>query len=144
MKNFTIDASVVIKWIFPERPHEDHLPQAVNLLQAIKQDAVKVYQPVHWLAETIAVVVRLQPKITDEITGLLNTMALLIIDEPEVYSLACRLAERFDHHLFDTLYHAVALYRGDTQLITADDKYYRKAFKQGAIIKLANFSIFDA
>jgi hypothetical protein len=30
-----------------------------------------------------------------------------------------------DHHLFDTLYHAVALEHGDAVLVTADDRYRR-------------------
>ena len=143
MKSFTVDTSVVIKWIFPERINEDHLPQALSLLKVIKQGGVKVAQPPHWLAEASAVIVRLQPKIAEEAVNLLSAMEFPVIDVLEVYQIACRLAERLDHHLFDTLYHAVALYTGNSQFITADEKYYKKAFKQGAILRLVDFSIFD-
>lgn len=140
MKSLVIDASVIIKWIFPERNDEHHLPQALNLLHMIKQGSVKVLQPPHWLAETAAVIVRLQPKLAKETINLLDIMEFPISDGPEIYLIACQLAERFNHHLFDTLYHAVALYDGNARFITADDRYYRKAYKEGAIIRLADFT----
>jgi len=142
MKSIVVDASVAIKWIFPERANEDHMPQALNLLRAIQQNAIKVLQPPHWLAEVAAVVVRIQPKIAKEAISLLEAMEFPIIENPEVYHIACQLSERFNQHLFDTLYHAVALYRGNTEFVTADEQYYRKAFKQQAIIRLADFSTF--
>ena len=37
------------------------------------------------------------------------------------------------HHLFDTLYHAVALENSNTMLITADDNYCKKAQALGRI-----------
>jgi hypothetical protein len=45
-----------------------------------------------------------------------------------------------NHHLFDTLYHAVALKVPDTLFITADTQYFRKAAKLGHIIELKDFS----
>jgi predicted nucleic acid-binding protein len=143
MKAVVIDANVAIKWIFPERTEEHHLPQALNLLQAIKKGVLKVQQPPHWLAETAAVIVRLNPKIAEETIALLKAMEFPIIETSEVYRLACQLSHRFNHHLFDTLYHAVALWNGNAQFITADEQYYRKACQYGAITRLADFSIFD-
>ncbi len=143
MKSFVIDASVIIKWVFPDRAEEDHTSQAINLLRTIKQGTVKVLQPPHWLAEVAAVIVRLQPKIANETIDLLNMMEFPVINVPEIYQIACQLSEHFKHHLFDTLYHAVAIYNGNTQFITADDQYYRKTVKKGSILHLGDFSIFD-
>jgi predicted nucleic acid-binding protein len=143
MKTFVIDASVIIKWIFPDHQKEDYIPQAIHLLQSIKQETIKIIQPIHWLAEVVAVVVRLEPKIAAETVDLLNAMDFPIINDPEIYHTACMLAERFNHHLFDTLYHAVALHHGNTHFVTADDQYYRKTAKQGSIIRLADFSAYD-
>jgi len=143
MRVYTIDSSVIIKWIFPEKTEENHVPQALLLLRAIKQNTIKVLQPTHWLAETIAVIVRLQPEIAGESIDLLSAMEFPVINIPEVYQLACQLSERYEHHLFDTLYHAVALYSGNAQFVTADEKYYRKTYKQGAIVRLDEFSSFD-
>lgn len=140
MKSFVIDASVVVKWVFPERVEEDHLPQALNLLGLIQQGAVKILQPPHWLAEASAVIVRLQPKIAQQAVNLLSMMQFPVVDTPEIYHIACGLSEKFKHHIFDTLYHAVAIYNGNTQFITADDKYYQKTNKQGSILRLADFT----
>jgi predicted nucleic acid-binding protein len=49
------------------------------------------------------------------------------------FQIACQLSERFKHHLFDTLYHAVAIYSGNTQFITADDQYYRISKEQSYV-----------
>ena len=142
MKTLTIDASVIVKWIFPEDIHESHTLQALNLLEVIKNDVFNIIQPPHWLAETMAVIVRLNAKIAKETVELLNAMEFPIVDTPEIYHTACQLSDRYHHHLFDTLYHAVAINNPQTQLITADEKYYRKSYKEGAIIRLADFSIF--
>ena len=56
-----------------------------------------------------------------------------------VYEEACRLAVDLQHHFFDTLYHAVALYSSDTIFITTDTQYYRKAARIGHIIELKDF-----
>lgn len=54
------------------------------------------------------------------------------------YQRAIELSSRLNHHLFDTLYHAVALEENAT-LITADRRYYDKAKVLGGIILLENF-----
>lgn len=142
MKTVTLDASVIIKWIFPEKTHEAYTVQALNVLELIKNGMINIMQPPHWLAETMAVIVRLNSKIVEETIALLNAMEFPIGDSPEIYHIACQLSHRYQHHLFDTLYHAVALNNPLTQLITADEKYYRKSFEQGSIIRLADFSTF--
>jgi predicted nucleic acid-binding protein len=48
------------------------------------------------------------------------------------------MAIELRHHLFDTLYHAVALERG-ASLVTADDAYFRKAYRLGGIVRLAEW-----
>ncbi len=142
MNTLTIDASVIVKWIFPENTQETHTLQALNLLEVIRNGAVNIIQPPHWLAETMAVIVRLNSKIAKETVVLLNAMEFPVVDIPEIYHTACQLSDRYQHHLFDTLYHAVAINNPHTQLITADEKYYKKSYKEGAIIRLADYSIF--
>ena len=56
-----------------------------------------------------------------------------IHDTPVVYQCACDLAVELGHHLFDTLYHAVALSLPDSELVTADEAYFRKAKALGGI-----------
>lgn len=143
MNTFTLDANVIIKWIFSENIHEAHTSQALNLLHAIKKGLINIVQPPHWLAETMAVIVRINPEIAEKTIELFNAMEFSIFDEPEIYHTACKLSHRYQHHLFDTLYHAVALNNKSSQFITADEKYYRKSFKEGAIIRLTDFSILE-
>jgi hypothetical protein len=50
------------------------------------------------------------------------------------------LAVGLDHHLFDTLYHAVALERRTT-LVTADTRYAAKAAGHGGLIQLDEWSL---
>ena len=54
-----------------------------------------------------------------------------------VYSTARQLSIRLQHHLFDTLYHAEALESTDAVLVTADDRYHRKASGFGRIVRPA-------
>lgn len=50
-----------------------------------------------------------------------------------------QLSRRLGHHLFDTLYHAVA-FEENTTLVTADERYYNKASVLGSIMLLGDFS----
>jgi len=52
---------------------------------------------------------------------------------------ACHLAIETQQHLFDTLYHAVALESTDTVLVTADETYRKKAQNMGHIQALSDF-----
>ncbi len=53
---------------------------------------------------------------------------------------AVDLAIRLEHHVFDTLYHAVAFEYRDARFVTADDGYYRKADPAGRIVRLSEFA----
>ena len=66
-------------------------------------------------------------------------MRLDVLDSVELYQRASRLAKSLDQHLFDTLYHAVALETPGAMLVTADERYYRKAASAGAIALLSQW-----
>ena len=66
-------------------------------------------------------------------------MELLVLDTPGVYLTACELARTLGQHVFDTLYHAVALETPGAMLVTADERYYRKALGRGSILLLRRF-----
>ena len=138
-----VDASVAVKWIFPDNEGETNIEPAMALLESVRAGKIKMLQPPHWLAEVAAVSVRLEPNTAQEAVGLLHAMEFPVADSPEIYFRACELAAQLDHHLFDTLYHAVALTNPDTFLITADQRYFRKAERYGAIMVLAEFDITD-
>ena len=91
------------------------------------------------LVEVAAVAARLTPQTAVQDVELLSAMQLPTSDDPGVLLRATRLAIETDHHLFDTLYHAVALEHDDAVLVTADDRYLRKAKRYGMIAALADW-----
>ena len=141
MTTVVLDASVVVKWIFAGRAEESHSLQALQILQFIKESRVSVIQPPHWLAEVAAVTVRLDPERARQAVSLLHALEFPVVAGVEVYQKACELSASHNQHLFDTLYHAVALTEPGAILVTADDQYYRKAFKAGRIVRLREFSL---
>ncbi len=111
---------------------------ALHVLQEINAAKLTPLQPPHWLAEAAAVIARLHPEIARQATELLYAMQLPVQDGLEVYARSVDISKELDHHVFDTLYHAVALEHGAT-LISADEKYYRKAQSLGSLILLRAF-----
>lgn len=134
MKSLVIDASVVIKWLLPGQ--EDNAEKAIDILCRIKEGEFNVVQPVHWLAEVSAVLVRLSPESAQADIADLCAMHFTSPDNPELYLRAADISAKLSHHLFDTLYHAAALYTPDAVLVTDDRKYYQKAKSLGRIILL--------
>ena len=141
MTTVVLDASVIVKWIFADREEETHALQALQILQFIKESRVSVIQPPHWLAEVAAVIVRLAPDRARQSVSLLHALEFPLVAGIEVYQKACELSAALNQHLFDTLYHAVALTEPGAILVTADDRYYRKAFTSGRIVRLREFSL---
>ena len=141
MTTWVVDASVTVKWALPVQDGETHQEQALALLRDIQQGNGQVLQPPHWLAEVAAVLTRLAPKQSLSMIQRFLAMELPITTEWNVYEQACHLSVELKHHLFDTLYHAVALQSSDTVFITADTQYFRKAAGLGQIMELKNFPL---
>ena len=136
----TLDASVTLKW-FLRTPAEADLAQATALLCAIEANEIRLIQPPHALAEVAAVLVRERPATAlDDLVDVARIFACgTRARSLAVYRRAMRLSRQLGHHLFDTLYHAVA-FEEDTTLITADARYYSKASVLGNIMLLGDFS----
>jgi predicted nucleic acid-binding protein len=135
---FVLDASVILKWVLPSPRDEPDSDHALQLLRALRDGALAVVEPSHWLAEVAAVLVRRAPDAAEEAIGLLYAMELPVVADLDVYTRAARLAIETDQHVFDTLYHAVALARPDASLVTADERYYRAARRAGRLLRLAD------
>ena len=136
MTRLVIDASVSVKW-FVRSENEDNVPKAVEILNGIGDNRISIIQPPHWMAETIAVLARLQPEKVNHAIDLLDAMEITEKAAASEFKLASRLAVDLDHHLFDTLYHALAI-REQVTLITADQRYFDKASKIGSINMLTD------
>jgi hypothetical protein len=81
----------------------------VALLQAVGDKRVVLREPAHWVAEVAAVLARLAPATVRGAIELLHAMRIPVVDTAEVYTTASKLAVSLNQHVFDTLYHALAL-----------------------------------
>lgn len=133
------DASVAVKWFLPSERADEHGEKAAALLEAVREGRMSLLQPPHWLAEVAAVLSRLSPSTARDDMTLLIAMRFQVLASSEVYTTACKLAIAAKEHVFDTLYHAVSLLAPDALLVTADERYYRKASKFGSILLLGDF-----
>lgn len=141
MVRYVVDASVAIKWFFQAATDEDHLELALALLRANRDGETRLYQPSHFIAEVAAVLARKKPdEARADVCDLLN-IDFQVIESTAVYATACDLAIRLNHHLFDTLYHAVALHTLDATLVTADRRYFDKAQSIGPIVWLGDMNL---
>jgi predicted nucleic acid-binding protein len=111
------------------------------LLDSYRKGEIALLEPPHWLAEVAAVVARQSPETARQYVEVLHSLRIPVADGPEIYSLACEIAATTGQHVFDTLYHAVALLVLDCPLITADERYYRSARVRGSIVLLRDFSL---
>lgn len=136
-----VDASVAVKW-FAEGDwalREDHMEPALEILRASTRGTLDFYQPPHFLAEVAAVVTRLKPDRAPQYIDNLAQLNITWASPTVAYTRAIALACQLDHHLFDTLYHAVALSVPGAVLVTADQRYFAKAQHLGQIAWLADF-----
>ena len=134
-----IDASVALKWVLDplDEPGAD---DAGKLLRHLRGSQGLLVAPTHWFAEIVAVVVRKEPGRVDDTIALLHTLNVDVVDGPVLLARAAKLSALLDHHLFDTLYHAVAIDR-DATLVTADQRYFAKAAALGHIELLGSEAI---
>jgi predicted nucleic acid-binding protein len=70
---------------------------------------------------------------------MLAGLELPTTDDQAVLRRSTHLSIEINHHLFDTLYHAVTLEHEDALLVTADERYYRKAERYGTIAALSDW-----
>ena len=135
-----VDASVIVALLFADRPDEPDGIRAIKLFDAFKDGDVTLVQPVHWLAEVAAVSAMKEPHRAQESIRDLQALDIAIATSQQIYSSAIDIAIRRKAHLFDALYHSVALTCGAT-LITADQRYFAAARAEGQIKLLHSFTL---
>ncbi len=133
-----IDASVAVKWLLPDRPGEKDVELADCLLEMLDRPEHELFAPPHWISEVLSVIARVESAAIEPTVELLHDTRPTVVTSRSVVLHGAKLAASLDHHLFDTLYHAVAMEVGAT-LVTADERYHAKAKSLGAITMLASF-----
>ena len=134
-----IDASVSLKWFRVWSAMETDTGRAAAILAAIEKGEAAALQPPRWKAGVLAVMARKEPERIEAVQDLLFAVPHRSCDDAGTYKKAAQLSVQLKHHLFDTLYHAVAL-ENDATLATADDAYFAKAYRLGNIKLLTNFA----
>jgi len=133
-----VDASVAVKCFLPTAAGEPDAEPALELLEGVRKGTHVLAAPPHWLAEVAGVLVRQSPDTIGEDMSSLYALCPVVVEDLAMYETACRLAVQLRHHLFDTLYHAAALYTPGATLVTADDVYYRKAAHLGQVRRITD------
>lgn len=136
-----LDASVILKWLIEDPFREPDTDKADALMESIVEGKLEVLQPAHWLAEVAAVAARLTPSTAVRDVELIAALELPTTDDPNVIVRATNLAIETQHHLSDTLYHAVALEHEEATLVTADGRYHAKAARYGKIEALHDWKL---
>lgn len=134
-----VDASVAIKWFLFSKPEEVNAELAIKILEAAVSGQTTLYQPPHFVTEMAAVLARLNSQEALPCLRDLLNIDFQRVESPEMYATATELAVQLKQHVFDTLYHAVALHTPDAILITADQRYYNKAKQAGQIVLLSDW-----
>ena len=136
-----VDASVALKWFFRVQPDEENSDQALQILKSLDSGKIQLFQPPHFLSEVTAVLARKDP---DNLAANLADLLALdfqVVSVPQNYAVAASISIRLQHHLFDTLYHAVALNEPGAIFVTADLQYFSKAQSMGQIVLLSSLHL---
>jgi len=134
-----VDASVALKWFFQDPEREADIDRADVILNGFVAGDIALFAPVHFQVEVCAVLARQSaPGAMLQHLSRLEDLSIPVCDHASVVARAMSLSLELEHHLFDTLYHAVAL-EEDALLITADHRYWAKACDVGGIAELAGW-----
>jgi predicted nucleic acid-binding protein len=139
MRALVVDASVSLKWAINDAETEPGTDRAMALLAGVFASESRLMQPSHWLAEMAGVLSRRPETKPMMFLADLSELGYVTIDGLDIIERAITLSQTLRHHLFDTLYHAVALASPERVLVTADDHYYRKAASFGQIMRLSDW-----
>lgn len=127
-----LDASVAIKWFLRGGEiEESDTERALEILLRVQDGDVTLIQPPHFLAEMAAVLARIKPAECLEDFRNLQEVSQDVCIDAGLYRRALHLSVSTGQHLFDTLYHAVALVTPGSLFVTADTRYFKGASPHG-------------
>jgi predicted nucleic acid-binding protein len=136
-----VDVSVVLKWLLASPEAEPDTDRAAELMRDMVVGKLGIVQPAQWLCEVGAVLARATPATAARDLERLYAMEFPVRQEASVLRSACELSTDLRRHLFDTLYHAVALETKGATLVTADRRYLSAARSRGRICELAEWRL---
>lgn len=131
------DASVLLKWAVKEK---ECLAEALRLREDFRLEKVDMKVPAHCFAEICNMLGREQQKAA---VSFVSYLIVAGIEECclnlDVASTAFKLMDKYCGITFyDAVYHALAINENGI-FLTADEKYFRKAGKEGHIMLLKHY-----
>lgn len=135
-----VDASVALKWYLSHRDAEQDVEPAAAVGRAIEGRSTQLFSPTHWVLEVVSVLARIEPELTDVAIQELADIRPTIVNSSEAISRAAQMASDLERHMFDTMYHAVAIECG-ANLVTADLQYFKSSKHLGHITLLSEFEL---
>lgn len=135
-----LDASVVAKWLLNDPEREAGTEKATQVMEVVIGGEEAAIQPVHWLVEVGAVLARESPATAVNDMTKLAALDLPTLSDPLILRRSVELAIELRQHVFDTLYHAVALETPGATLVTSDNRYLRAARGKGRILDLLHWN----
>lgn len=134
---FVVDASVVLKWVLPEK---EDVSQALLLKEQFVQRKIVILVPAHFFTELSNILMKKLPHLAlPFLSHLLISPLIQCQLSLELASTGFRLLQSYPKiSFYDAFYHALALEKG-ALFITADESYYRVAKKEGNIILLREY-----
>jgi predicted nucleic acid-binding protein len=128
MKNYVVDASVIIKWVLGDEKEPDH-EKAIGLLNAWSDGYVDISTPQLWQYEVGNFLGRNLKEDASEKMSMLLDLNIKNIEQTENMSRQCFLWMKDNLITFyDASYLAVA-FEVEGTLITADEKFVNKMKK---------------
>ena len=109
-----------------------------TVLSLLSHGSIELYAPVHWIPEVIGVLVKKAPQLVDDAIRELYDFRPNVVSTARALTRAAAIAASLNHHLYDTLYHAVALETASA-FVTADERYFNNAQSLGGIMLLRDF-----
>ena len=131
-----------LKWVLPSRFEESHSREALDILDCIQMaTAGRDFSHLTGLPRVAAVLATARSGAVRRSRYLLYSFELPAMVDLAVYRRAVQIAASLCEHVFDTLYHAVAIQQSNTVLVTADERTIVRPPGLGKVVRLQEFEL---
>lgn len=137
MKNYIVDASIILKWVLEKEKEPDH-DKAAGLLHDWLRGAVRIGAPSLWIYEVANILGRALPDEAVQKMKLLLDLQMNVVECSQHMTQQCfTWMKEHQVSFYDAAYLAAA-YATDAVLLTSDEKFREKMKNDDRICLLKN------
>jgi predicted nucleic acid-binding protein len=125
MKEYIVDASVILKWVLEKEKEPDH-DKATHLLRAWVSGEIGLAAPNLWIYEVANILGRVLPDETSQKMKLLLNLQIRVVDCSEQMIQQCFAWMKENQVTFYDAVYLAAAYAMDAVLLTSDEKFREK------------------